>query len=95
MAKVSDSNVNRAIDHGAADQIKAFQEEDDSFIQAIAIVDDQGNQVALSGTPLFVSLTGDADSATINPWSGAMEVNQKSSNHQYQDGYPEEEVNGN
>lgn len=65
---MNQSSVTRAIDpRGTA--IKTFRDEQDREIQAMALVDENGNQIAVSGNPIYIALTGTSDSigASGNP----------------------------
>ena len=57
MAKLTESSVTRHIDT-QGNEIKAYLDDDGSFIQAVVLADQFGNQAALSGNPLYISLTG-------------------------------------
>lgn len=72
----TESQVYRAQDPiERSDPIKAFQDTDGSFIQAMALVDENGNQTGLSGTPLNVTITGDLSTmigSSANPMHVAL-----------------------
>lgn len=80
---ITESAVARAQDRGNVDLIKAFQDSgDSSFIQAMALVDAEGNQIAVNGNPLYIAITGDSsvsisgsiflDSTTIEQLTGSL-----------------------
>jgi hypothetical protein len=77
MAEVTDTGVYRLKDptDDRSDVIAAFKTSDNKFIQQMALVDENGNQIAVSGTPLFVTITGDSvvtlDANTINELTGS------------------------
>lgn len=49
---LTDNSVTRHID-AQGTEIKAFLGDDGDYVQAVALVDENGNQIALSGTPMF------------------------------------------
>ena len=61
MAEITNSSVTRTLDRTGT-EIKAFLDSASTFIQAIALVDNTGAQIAVSGNPLYVSITGDSPS---------------------------------
>jgi len=53
---LTNNSVTRHIDP-TGDEIKAFLDDDGSFVQAVAIVDENGNQTATSGVPVEVNVS--------------------------------------
>lgn len=75
MPNLTTSSVTRKVD-SSGDEIAAFRKgSTGSFVQQMALVDEAGSQIAVSGNPLYISLTGDGtlvlDSDSIDALTSA------------------------